>query len=108
MPRVEEREQQADRNGLGLARVYRLQQAADAVRGELAGDGSVGGDAFGNLEPESAGHKGDGVVDLQVEDAGADLSTDLEQITKALRHDQGDLTATTLDQCVGGDGRAMR
>ena len=106
--RIEEREQKADRAGIRLRRRDLRHETGDGRRLEGAQWLALGGHAFWRFEPQFARHEGHRIVRLEVEDARPYLATDLDQVAKALGDDERHLAAAPLDQCIGGNGRAVR
>ena len=69
---------------------------------EALGDAKRGGS-----ERQRPRHQGDGLLELDVVEARADLAADLEDVAEALGRDQRGPGDAALDDRVGGDGRAV-
>jgi len=69
---------------------------------------SISGDAFGRLEPQLAWYERSRIVGLQAEDMRAYLPADLDQIAKALRDHERDLSAAALNKRVGRNRCSVR
>jgi len=96
-------EQQAYRAGFGARREGLLHRVAECVICHRRLGAAVGGHPLGDLEAALARHQRRGMVELHVVHVRPGLAADLEQVSEALRGDQGHRRALALDQRVGGD-----
>src|SRR6188472_3459743 len=93
-------------NGYGpdSSGVSRLERRADRVEVELSFNHDVGPYAFRHFGHARVEHRR--LLDAAGEDFGARLIADLERVAESVADDEQHRVALTLQQRVGGDGRA--
>ncbi len=102
--RVEEAEQERDRNGIGARRFHCRDQSIDLVFSERRHDRRVGPDAFRNLEPAPARNEHRRRVLEQVVEIRARRAPQLKHIAETTRCNQGCPRAGLFEDGVGHDG----
>ena len=105
--RVQEREQQAHRDGLDVGLAQRLDRLGDAVVVERL-DLAVRAHPLAHGEAQVARHERLGTALGEVVEGGAVLARELDQIAEALRRDERGARAAALEQRVGGDRHPVR
>ncbi len=105
--RIEEGEQEADRQRLHALRLKLVQEALHPRRVQALEHLSVGVQPLVRLQPQLVRHQGRRPPRRQIVEAGARLAADDEEITEAVGGDERGLGALTLDDGVGGHGGAV-
>ena len=105
--RIEEAEQQRDRNRFHVLGLEIGDQSVDLRLRERRRDLPVGADAFRDLESPAARRQGCRRVLEKVIEIAARGPPQFQDIAKATRRDKADASALFLEQRIGDDGRGM-
>ena len=106
--RIGEREQQRNRNRLGMLLAKLLDQGLQILLRRRLQDFTVAAGAFVNPEAQIFGDKRLDAIEEKIVKFGPGLAADLDDVFKAGGRDQGHAGALALQQSVGADGGAVQ
>ena len=104
---IQKSEQEADRASLCAGRPDFFDHVVNFFIGKVDNDLSICADPLRHFETVLSWDERRRFVGLKIVHLGPNLPADFQQIAKAFGCDQSDVCAPTLDERVGGDGRAV-
>jgi hypothetical protein len=105
---VQEREQQADGDGLQAGVADRPDQRRQFVLGKRCDNLALRIDPFGDLEPPAPRHEYGRRILQQIIEIGARGTAELQNVAEPACRDEACPCTLVLQQLIGDDGRRMR